>query len=93
VKFTNSVQLAWATSVAPQVPPAKEKSPLVEGVSDRVDARLLVKVNVCAPLVVPTVSVPKLRLAGDAAKGDTPTPKTSYVSGLTTVLSVIATDP
>ena len=77
VKFTKSVQLAWAPSVAPQVPPAIEKSPLVERVRDRADARLLVKVTVCAALVVPAVSVPKLRLAGDAAKGDTPTPKTS----------------
>ena len=77
VNFTNSVQLVWAPSVAPQLPPAMEKSPLLERVSDKADARLLVKVTVCAALVVPTVSVPKLRLADDAAKGDTPTPKTS----------------
>ena len=46
-----------------------------------------------ALLVVPTVQVPKLTLAGDMVSGRMPVPVTSKISGLITVLFVNAIAP
>ena len=52
---------------------------------------LLVTVTVCAALVVPTVSVPKLRVEGVSATGFWPVPAKLTVCGLLLALSVIVT--
>ena len=95
-KLTTSVQLAPAAKEEPHgVPPpaAAEKSPLAVNAIVADVVRLLVRVMAEEPLVVPTVQVPKLTLAGDMVIGRMPMPVASKISGLTAVLLVTAIAP
>ena len=81
VKVTPKVQLADTASVAPHVLPVVAKSPVGRMlVMLNVAVPVLVKVTVCALLVVPTSWLLKVRLLADRlAMGITPVPLKAMV--------------
>jgi hypothetical protein len=86
---TLTVQLVPAASVAPHVVLETANGPLVVMPPNvRSLLRRLVIVTVLALLVVPTVTVPKLRLLDETVTGAVPVPVSVTVCGLVSALSV-----
>jgi len=99
VNFTLMVQLAPAATELPQVPsPPNAKSPLITKLllNVRVELPVLVSVENCTALVVPTAWLPNASEAGERlATGpvdvEAPVPGRVVVCGLPVALSVTAT--
>jgi hypothetical protein len=95
VNSTLMVHLALAARLDPQVVAETLKSPVVAIemlLSDAVFC-LLVRVNVAAGLVVPTVRAGKVWLAGASVAWVRPVPESGTVCGLPGALSVIEMFP
>jgi len=73
--------------------PLTPYSPLATSPRLTVDPVLLVTVIVCAALVVPTFTLPKLINSGDTVIGATPVPPTPITCGELAALSVIVIAP
>jgi hypothetical protein len=93
VKVTLIVHLPFATTELPQVL-VWAKSPLTATlVIDNAVVRLLVSVTEIGLLVVPTVRLAKVTVAGDRVTGKIPVPEVEIICGLLVALSVIVTVP
>jgi hypothetical protein len=98
LKVTVAVQLAPPDTIEPQVF-VSEKSALLVPVTVtlimvKVMVPLLMRVTVCGALVVPTLTLPKERLAGDTEgpELEAPVPVRLTVCGLLLALSVTVTE-
>ena len=96
VNVTPTVQLAPAPMLAPQVLLAMAKF-AVTAMLEKLSATLrrFVNVTVFAALVLPTATVPKLRLAGERETGALPVPArlTVWMPALSVIVSVPDAEP
>lgn len=89
VKVTLTAHLSFAPKLVVHVVADTAKSPVVEiAMLVSVTLWLLVRLNVFAVLVVPTIHVPKDQLVGVNVAGSTPVPDSATVCGLLEALSV-----